>query len=56
MNNSRVIEKDKTFDQMIDEYVEGTLADTEAHEVVKKYGKEVLHRVVSNEAAEYIHS
>ena len=47
MNNSRVIEKDKTFDQMIDEYVEGTLADTEAHEVVKKYGKEVLHKVVS---------
>lgn len=47
MNTSRVIEKDKTFDQMIDEYVEGTLADAEAHEVVKKYGKEVLHKVVA---------
>ncbi len=46
MNTSRVIEKDKTFDQMIDEYVEGTLADTEAHEVVKQYGKEVLRKVM----------
>jgi DNA repair exonuclease SbcCD nuclease subunit len=43
--SERCVQKDQSFEQMVDAYVDGTLADENERGVIKKYGKEVLKRV-----------